>query len=246
MLAVGLTFVAFASASAQAQPTSISIKPSRVECIIGRTVQFTYTLSPVDPVAYNVTWESSDTQVATISQDGTATALRPGEATITARTDNGCTATALFVVPMPLYQFFVWMDTGEKTGYLSTDEPFFAPDGDVLRFQTRSIAFDIPRDHLDRFTLEQVLPEHPTAISLPAELTMTPRRPAKLDYQLTPADAQTAVSWLNIAPEVVSVASDGTLTALATGMSTITAQTSNGLRAACQVSVGEPHLKFFV
>ena len=59
-----------------------------------------------------------------------------------------------------LYQFFVWMQSGEKTGYLFTEDPYFVPDGDVLHFHTRHITFDIPRDQLDRFTIEEVLPEY--------------------------------------------------------------------------------------
>ena len=145
-----------------------------------------------------------------------------------------------------LYQFFVWMQSGEKTGYLFTEDPYFVPDGDVLHFRTRSIRFDIPRDQLDRFTIEEVLPEHPTATSLPTTLDMSTRRTAKLAYRLTPTDAVTTVSWLNTAPDVLSVAPDGTLTALTTGEATVTAQTSNGLRASCRVTVSLPHLKFFV
>lgn len=167
--------------------SAIVVSPSQVERIIGRTAQFTYTLMPADAMPSSVTWSCSDPSVVSIDNSGTATAIRPGMVTITARTDNGCEATALFTVP-----------------------------------------------------------EHPTAISLPEEWTMTTRRPAKLEYVLAPAEAQTIVTWMNSAPDIVSVAADGTLKARAKGTAIITAQTSNGLRDKCIVTIEQPHLKFYV
>ena len=146
------------------------------------------------------------------------------------------------------YQLFVWMKSGLKTGYLSTDEPRLSPAGDYIRVSTRNLSIDIPRDDIDRFTTYAVQATDPTAITLPAELELTTRRKGttRVEYRLTPENAVTTVTWFNSAPEVVRVDADGTLTPLAPGEAILTAQTTNGLQATCHVSVRESHLKFFV
>lgn len=146
----------------------------------------------------------------------------------------------------PLYQLFVIMKSGEKTGYLSTDYPQFSLDGEVVHFTTNELSFDIAKEELECFTLEQVLPEHPTAISMPDELKVGLGRTARLDYALTPADAQTTVTWFNTDEEVATVSPQGLVTAHGVGTTQVTVQTSNGLRASCQVTVPEPQWKLFL
>ena len=148
--------------------------------------------------------------------------------------------------PEPLYQLFIWRQTGEKDGYLSTDHPEFWMEGDVVKFKTDVITLSIPRDELDGFTLEQVLPEHPTAIALPETFKVGLGRSRNLTYTLTPADAVTTMTWFNTAPDVVSVAANGLVEGLQVGTAMLTAQTSNGLRATCQVIVPEPLWKLYV
>ena len=57
-----------------------------------------------------------------------------------------------------LYQFFVWLKTGEKTGYLTSERPEWKLNGDVVTFWTKNMSVDIPQDELDKFTIEQVQP----------------------------------------------------------------------------------------
>lgn len=145
-----------------------------------------------------------------------------------------------------IYQLYVWMKNGEKTGYLSTDRPQFRLVGDVVKFSTDKVEFDIQQDELDKFTFEQVLPEHPTDISLDSEVKVGLGQKVHLIYTLTPADAQTKVTWLNSNPDVISITDDGWLTGLRVGTATLTAQTSNGLRAECVITVPEPCYMFYV
>ncbi len=57
-------------------------------------------VATVDPTSYasRLTWESSDTNVATVGSDGTVTAVSAGTATITASLPSGATATCVVVV----------------------------------------------------------------------------------------------------------------------------------------------------
>lgn len=54
----------------------------------------TATVKPADATSQDVTWESSDTDIATVSEDGTVTAVSAGRATITATAADGSGASA--------------------------------------------------------------------------------------------------------------------------------------------------------
>ena len=54
----------------------------------------TATVEPADATNKDVTWESSDTDIATVSEDGTVTAVSAGSATITATAADGSGASA--------------------------------------------------------------------------------------------------------------------------------------------------------
>ena len=78
-------------------PTSISItQPSSTTLSVDGQITLIATISPTEGIADEdkvVTWSSSDEEVATVSEDGEVTAVAAGEATITATTTNGKTAT---------------------------------------------------------------------------------------------------------------------------------------------------------
>ena len=138
------------------------------------------------------------------------------------------------------------MKSGEKTGYRFEEKPEFSFDGKTIYFSTSSTSFDIDSEQFDKFTVEQVLPEHPTAIQIPAEILVGLNKTARIPYTLTPANAQTKITWFNSDKGVISISSTGVVTALKPGTSVVKAQTSNGLCAECVVTVPEPQWKFYV
>ena len=146
----------------------------------------------------------------------------------------------------PLYQLFVWMKNGEKTGYLSTDKPEIRLDGENVKFSTIHTELYILNEDLDKFTLEPVSPEDPTDISVVSELSVEIGQRKQVVYTLTPPDAQTTITWLNSNPEVIYVSESGWITGLKAGTSLLKAQTSNGLRDECLVTVPEPAYVFYV
>ena len=228
------------------QPASISLSPNAFELIMGRKKQLSYSMSPSIAMARTITWTSSDNSVAYVSQSGMVEARTPGSVTISATCDNGITGVCQLTIPEPLFQLFVWMKNGEKTGYLSTDKPEIRLSGENVRFSTANLSFDILKDELDKFTLEQVLPEHPTNISVAEEMKVGLGQRKRVVYTLIPVDAETTVSWFNSNPDVISVSDGGWITGLKVGTATLKAQTSNGLRAECTVEVPEPAYRFYV
>ncbi|MBQ7180358.1 MAG: Ig-like domain-containing protein [Bacteroidaceae bacterium] len=228
------------------EPSSISVSPKELELVVGRTKKLSYSLSPSDALTRSVAWSSSEPSVASIDQNGAVTARKPGQAVLTATTANGISASCSLTVPIPLFQLFLWTKDGLKTGYLSTDEPEFSMVDDVVRFRTKQLTLDIQQEDFDKFTLEQVLPEHPKEIALPEEMKLGLGQSKQLSYALTPNDAEAKVTWLNDNPEVVDVSKSGQVSGLKVGTARIMAQTSNGLRAECRVTVPEPHHCFYV
>ena len=227
------------------QPESITVTPSEKELLMGRKQQLSYSLTPADAVAKSVVWASSDNSIATVSTTGLVEARRPGMVNITATTDNGKVGVCRLTVPVPLFQLFVWMKNGEKTGYLSTSKPQFQLEDDHINFSTNEVSFVIDKDEFDKFTLEQVLPEHPLTITLD-DMTVGLGQRVRVAYTLTPVDAQTQLTWFNSNPEVISVSPDGWLTGLSVGTAHLKVQTGNGLRSECDVTVPEPHYRFYV
>lgn len=228
------------------EPTGVLIEPKELELLWGRSKQLTYSFVPAKTKSLSLTWKSSDPNIASVDSLGMVTALRPGKATITATTRGGIVGRCELTVPIPLYQLFVWTKAGIKTGYLSTDKPEFNIEDDIVHFRTKKLTLNIHRDTLDKFTLEEVLPEHPKTIYMSENMQLGLGMTIQLNYSITPEDAQTRLTWFNDNPEVVSITKDGSITALSVGEANIMLQTSNGLHATSHITVPEPHLRFYV
>ncbi|HEX8710663.1 MAG TPA: Ig-like domain-containing protein [Terracidiphilus sp.] len=84
-----------------AAPVSLQLTPASASIAKGTTVQFSanvvYTDGSIQPVTAGVVWQSSSASTAAVSLGGLATALAPGQATITATYDS-LTATASLTV----------------------------------------------------------------------------------------------------------------------------------------------------
>lgn len=79
--------------------TGVELNPANLTLQVGDKGNFVAKISPVDATNQNVTWSSSDTNIATVSSTGIITAKKEGTATITVTTEDGNhTATARVVV----------------------------------------------------------------------------------------------------------------------------------------------------
>lgn len=72
----------------------VSLYPSTLSLSIGDTSILVESISPANATNKNVSWKSSDSNIATVSNNGLVTAIKKGNATITVTTeDGGFTAT---------------------------------------------------------------------------------------------------------------------------------------------------------
>ena len=79
--------------------TGITLDKETVQLKVGKTTKLTATVEPDNATDKTVVWSSGDETVATVSEDGTVTAVAEGTATITAGTPDGAqTATCTVTV----------------------------------------------------------------------------------------------------------------------------------------------------
>ena len=71
---------------------NISLNKTSVELNVGETVDLVATITPSDATNKNISWSSSDNNIATV-ENGKITAKNPGSVTIEARSNNNITAT---------------------------------------------------------------------------------------------------------------------------------------------------------
>ncbi len=69
--------------------TGVSVNPTTAEIKVGQTQQLTASVEPVDATNQNVTWTSSDDNVATVDASGLVSAVAAGNAVITVTTQDG-------------------------------------------------------------------------------------------------------------------------------------------------------------
>lgn len=88
------------AASANIPVTGVNITPTRVTVNVNASAKLTASVSPSNATSKTITWSSSNTSVATVS-NGLVTGRKGGTATITARSNNGKTASAAITVVVP-------------------------------------------------------------------------------------------------------------------------------------------------
>lgn len=79
-------------------PESIKIEPKEAEIGVGKTVNLTATISPLNATEKSIKWSSADDKIAKVSSTGVVTGVGKGTVTITAKTANNKTATATIKV----------------------------------------------------------------------------------------------------------------------------------------------------
>lgn len=129
----------FAIVSCKKEPnkvavTGITLNPTSVKLVIGKSEKLSATVTPADASDKKVVWSTDNTAVATVS-DGVVTAVAPGSATITAKSsDGGFTATCAVTVDKILVESVSLSPTslaltlGEKVVVTATISPSDATD----------------------------------------------------------------------------------------------------------------------
>ena len=242
--------------------TSIWLDKSEMELTEGDEAILTATVKPDNATDKTVTWTSSDTSVATVT-DGKVKALKPGTATITAKAGDKsakCTVTvAAKVIPVTsvtLDQHTLEMTVGEEytlhatilpedatnknIDWISSSEYFATvEDGLVKALNPGEVTITAQvADKEDRCVItikEATIPV--TSVALDAvEMTLIVGKNATLTATVKPDNAtDKTVTWTTSNAKVATV-TDGVVTAVATGTSNITAKAGDKT-ATCAITV---------
>ena len=244
--------------------TSITLNKTSLTLVEEQSETLIATVMPADATDKTVTWASSNSQVASVDQDGKVAALKEGVASITA-TAGGKTATCqvtvnkkfIPVTRIILNKSSLELAKGTYEVLTATVEPEDAtyktvtwsssnPDVATVNNEGRVTAIGggaakitaIVGDQTASCTVQVAVPV--TNITLnKTSLTLVEEQSETLIATVMPADATAWKTWTSSNTSVATVDQNGTVVAVKEGVTSITA-TAGGKSATCNVTVNSP------
>ncbi len=241
--------------------TGISLTPTSATLKVGEELVVTYTIIPANSSDQNVTWTSSNPEVATVDENGNVTAKSIGFTTITATCGDQSGICAVNVVRTPVTGFTISPqsatlkvgenfnieytvipeDATDKTITWTSDKPAIASvdaDGKVTALAIGEAIITAACDGLTQTCIVTVEPVPATEIKIdPSSATMKVGETLTISYTVLPEDAtDKSVVWTSSNSNVASVDENGNVTALELGTTTITATCGNAT-ATCTITV---------
>jgi uncharacterized repeat protein (TIGR02543 family) len=137
--------------------TGIAINLSMTTLDVSNTLDLTQTVYPADATNTSVVWSSSNSSIASVSNEGKVTARYFGTATITATTvDGGYTATSIISVPVPkipvrqitVSQISNTLTVGQNHQFVANILPVNATNKDVTWSSSNSSVADVTNSGL--------------------------------------------------------------------------------------------------
>lgn len=112
----------------EVQPIAVSI-PNTLSCLAGDVKTLTASITPTN-ASTTLTWSSSNTSVATVSSNGTITAMNPGTTNISVKTSNGLSSVCNLTVTEPTFKLISSQpsDNSSNIDVLSSIKAIFSSD----------------------------------------------------------------------------------------------------------------------
>ena len=250
-------------------PTGITLNTDSVSISVGETTRISCTVLPSNATDKSVSWSTSNVSVAAVSYNSTycyIEAKSAGKATITARTSNNliatCTVTVTEIIlpnKITLSHSSVSLNVGETENLSATVYPSNATDKSVswssnntsvasvssngtIKAHSKGKATIIVKTSNGKTDSCIVTVSEPEAESISLStynLNMKVGDKRIVFATVYPSNADDTVKWSSSNSRKARVDNDGYITALRTGTVTITAKTSNGLKAECSVTINK-------
>ena len=253
--------------SDEVKASGVSMNYTRYTMKRGDSFTLSAKVLPENTTDKKLTWTSSDAQIATVSTKGVVTANKVGTATITAKTANGKKATCNITVKekdveaigISVNKTVESIYVGDTVYLTATIYPsnvtnknviWTTSDSSVATVSNGTVkalkagAVDITAKTSNGKTATCCIfvnkKIYPTSITLnKTKLTLDKGQNTSVNATISPFDAnQRTITWSTSNSSVATV-NNGIITAKARGTATITAKTSNGKTAQCQVTVND-------
>lgn len=249
------------------EPSSIKLNKTSITLDIGKSTTLVATIEPTNATNKTIKWKSSDNSVVEVN-NGKVTAKKAGEASITATTSNGKTATCIVkvnkaqtqeVTGITLKQKDHTINVGESLQLVATIEPSNAANKTISwsssndKVATVSKSGVVKGINAGKVTITAKTNNNKTAtciirVSIPAKsisinkksTTLSVGSTEKLSVTFNPTNTSSKeITWTSSNKSIVTVNSDGLITAKAKGKATITATSKYGKTATCEVTVND-------
>ena len=243
--------------------TSISL-PSTKTVSRGEQIKITATVKPI-PTSSEITWISSNNDVATVDQEGNVNAMSIGQTAITATTDNGYSDTCTVTVNAPVKSMQFErpiiniykndtdklnlitdpVDTTDTISYSSSSSSYVSVSSDgtiTAKSSEKTVTITATASSgVKAYCTVNVIsqPVPVTSVTLDTnKMTVKSGEIFKLTDTILPSDATNKnVKWSSTDDSIASVNQDGTVTAHGAGKAIITVEAENGLFDYCEVIV---------
>ena len=246
-------------------PESVSLSATSLKMYAGDTAKLTATISPSDVEQTALTWSSSDASVVAVAADGTLSAVKAGNATVSVRAADGKTASCAVAVAhryptsVSLSRTSIFIHAGEKTTLTATISPTDVKDksltwtssdpavvavdasGNVSALQVGDAVITVSSPGGASATcsvaVARALPSS-VSVNIPTAVIEVGDK-VTIRASVSPADAVSTVKWSSSDASIAKISGSGQFTAVAPGKAQIIATTENGLTAHCDVTVLE-------
>ena len=241
--------------------SSVSLNKTSIELVKGNSETLVATINPSDATDKTISWKSSNSNVATVDNNGKVLAKNGGTATITV-TASGKTATCAVTVTVPvtaisLNQSSITVAQGNTYDLIATITPSDATNKTITWTSTKENIATVNQngrvtavsggEAVIRAAIGDVYAECTVVVTVPvssvslnkSELAMVKGETYTLTATVNPDNAtDKTVTWKSSNSSVATV-ENGTVTAKMSGVATITAS-SGGKSATCSVTVTTP------
>ena len=243
---------------------SITLNKEETTIEKGQAETLTATILPQEATFKSVTWTSSNNAVATVNSSGQVTARTGGEATITATSSNGLTATCHVKVVVSVQSVTLSpagdleLNVGSSASLTASVSPSDATDktvtwesGDItIATVENGVVTGVAKGGTTitaraggksaTINVNVVVPASGVTLDQ-TSLNMTKTQEVTLVATVNPGNASNkTVSWTSSNTAVATVDANGKVKAVGGGEATITATTHNGKTATCAVTVTVP------
>ncbi len=247
---------------------SITLTPTSVTLVEGKSTQLIATVSPESAIDKTVTWKSDNEDVAIVSSNGTVTGVSAGTANITATCGNASATCKVRVNPVTatsvtLSVQYLSLLVGQSDKLTATVSPENTTDKTVTWVSSNSQVATVDSEgnvkgltrgnctitatavnggHTAECQVTVIQPVEAINIT-PKYLSLKAGESSSLSVSVIPANANNkSVTWISEDESIAKVDQLGNVTAIAGGRTKISAKSNydNSLNDFCEITVTQP------